>query len=296
MKTYNFGAVLCFFSLLLLTSGCEESLKGTLKIAITDAPIDADQVKAVNIVITNVEGYQNGSWKSIKNFEQPTSVNLLSLTGGKSTLLIDQFTNPGEFTSVKMSLNMAIRNSSLIVSPQSNIVFKDGSTTPLYLGDGALPEVIIDHPVGISSRGITDLTFDFDLRKSIRVSQQGEYILDPVIRVIETRNSGHLSLKINNTVIPERMFVYAYSQGSFNGGEFTTTSDRLPFFNAITSSKATEKSIVLGFLPVGAYDLVFVSHDATGNPTEILGRKNNINIVAGEPNNVDIDIDHLSPS
>ena len=70
----------------LVTLGCGEEggLKGTLKISITDAPIDADRVKAVNLTITNVEGFQNGNWKAFKNFEQPIGVNLLAYTGGRS--------------------------------------------------------------------------------------------------------------------------------------------------------------------------------------------------------------------
>ncbi|MGB4971778.1 MAG: DUF4382 domain-containing protein, partial [Cyclobacteriaceae bacterium] len=198
--------------LALVTLGCGEEggLKGALKISITDAPIDADQVKAVNLTITNVEGLQNGNWKAFKNFEQPVGVNLLAYTGGKSVLLIDQFATPGEFSSIRLTLNMANRNSSLIINPQSNIVFKNGTSTSLYMSEGKAPEVILEKSIGVHSRGITDITLDFDLRKSIHINDAGEYILEPVVRFIETNKAGHIEGTVLSTAIPDRVVAYAY--------------------------------------------------------------------------------------
>ena len=158
MKKLKNSRVWLVFMLAVFAFSCGEEggLKGTLKIAITDAPIDADNVKAVNLVIANVEGFQNGKWKPFRYFEQPTGVNLMAYTGGKSVLLIDQYTNPGQFSALRLSLNVAQRNSSLIVNPQSNIVFKNGSSAPLYVPEGANPEIVIEQIVDVVSRGLTD--------------------------------------------------------------------------------------------------------------------------------------------
>lgn len=277
--------------------GCGEEggLKGVLKISITDAPIDADNVKAVNLVITNVEGYQNGKWKSFRNFEQPTGVNLMAYSGGKSILLIDQFTNPGEYSSLRLSLNIANRNSSLVINPQSNLVFKNGTSAPLYMADDKAPEVIIEKSIGISTRGSTDLTIDFDLRKSIRQNEAGEYLIDPSVRTVKTNETGQIRSNIISS-IPDRVVVYAYPKGKFTTNETLANSAGFLFFNATTSTSIKAKDIVLGFLESGSYDLIFVKHREDGTLLEVMGKLMDINVVAGEQTNIEVNLEQLSPS
>lgn len=284
--------------LALVTLGCGEEggLKGTLKISITDAPIDADQVKAVNLTITNVQGLQNGNWKAFKNFEQPVGVNLLAYTGGKSILLIDQFATPGEFSSIKLTLNMANRNSSLIISPQSNVVFKNGTSAPIYMPEGKAPEVILEKSVGVHSRGVTDITLDFDLRKSIRINETGEYIFDPVVRFIETKKAGHIKAIVLSSTIPDRLVAYAYKAGTFSNNETDDSSQKIVFSQAITSTAVKAKNFALGFLEDGNYDLIFARHKEDGKILEVIGQHNNIKVVAGEQTSVDVDFAQLNPS
>lgn len=284
--------------LALVTLGCggEGGLKGTLKISITDAPIDADQVKAVNLTITNVEGFQNGSWKTFRNFEQPIGVNLLAYTGGKSILLIDQYVTPGEFSSIKLTLNMANRNSSLIISPQTNVVFKNGTSASIYMPEGKAPEVILEKSMGIHSRGVTDITLDFDLRKSIHINDAGEFILDPVVRLIETKNAGHIKASVSSSSIPDRVVAYAYKAGAFSNNEATDGSGKIAFAQAITSTAVKTKHFALGFLEEGNYDLIFGKHNEDGKILEVMGRHNNIKVNAGEETSIEVDFEQLNPS
>jgi len=283
---------------LMVLFGCGEEggLKGTLKISITDAPVDAENIKAVNIVITNVQGFQNGTWKSFKNFEQPVGINLIAYSGGKSILLIDQYASPGEFSSVRLSLNIANRNSSLIINPQSNVVLKDGSSAPLYMANGKAPEIVIEKNLGISSRGLTDITLDFDLRKSIRLNEDGEYVIDPVVRTVNTNKSGHIRGTIVNTATPKRVTVYAYAKGSFKSDEKAETSSRPAFYNAITSTAIKSESFVLAFLEPGKYDLIFAKNNEAGKVIEIIGMQQDTQVNAGETASVDIDVENLDPS
>ncbi len=293
LKTISLWLVL---ALVALRCGEEGGLKGTLKISITDAPIDADQVKAVNLTITNVEGFQNGNWKAFKNFEQPVGVNLLAYTGGKSVLLIDQFATPGEFSSLRLTLNMANRNSSLIISPQSNVVFKDGTSTPIYMPEGTTPEVVLEKSIGIHSRGITDITLDFDLRKSIRINSKGEYILESSVRFVETNKAGHIEVSLLNSTIAERVVAYAYRGGAFSANEAQETADKVSFYQAITSTAVKTKHFGFGFLEAGNYDLIFVKHKEDGKVLEVMGRLNNIKVNAGEQTAIEVDLAQLSPS
>lgn len=276
--------------------GEEGGLKGTIKIAITDAPIDADNVKAVNLVISNVEGFQNGKWKPFRYFEQPTGVNLLAYTGGKSVLLIDQYTNPGQFSSLRFSLNVAHRNNSLLVNPQSNIVFKDGSSAPLYMPEGEDPEIIIEQLVDVVSRGLTDITLDVDVRKSIQINGQGEYVIKPVVRFIETAKTGNIKASIAKTSMQERVVAYVYKRNAFNSNELVDISKGAPLFNAITSAALKSNQISFGFLESGSYDLIFVKHNTNGNVLEVIGRTNDIKVEAGVETNIEINLDQLGPS
>lgn len=277
--------------------GCGEEggLKGTLKISITDAPIDADNVKAVNIIITNVEGFQNNNWKSFKNFEQPVGVNLLAYSGGQSVLLIDQFTSPGEFSAMRLGLNIAYRNSSFIVNPQSNVVFKDGTSAPLYMMEGKAPEVVLDRNLGIASRGLTDITLDFDLRKSIRINDNGEYVLDPFVRVIKTKDAGQITATLMSP-LPARLVVYAYPKGSYTASEMQETAGQPSFYNATNSAAIKTKNFALGFLESGYYDLIFVKHQENGKAFEVLGKHSDVRVNAGEQTVIDIDLGLLNPS
>jgi hypothetical protein len=271
-------------------------MQGALKIAITDAPIDADNVKAVNIIITNVEGNQNGKWKAFRNFETPVGVNLLAYTGGKSILLIDQYVSPGEFSSLRLSLNIANRNNSLIINPQSNITFKDGTSSPIYMAEGKNPEVIIEKNLGISSRGFIDLTLDFDLRKSIRLNQNGEYIIDPFVRVVETGKSGQIKGSILNASTPDNIVGYAYKNGTFNSSELAETADKVSFYNAITAVSIKSKAFTMAFLESGDYEIVFVEHDGDGKALKMVGMLKSITVASGEQSDIDIDFEKLNPS
>ncbi|MEZ4973345.1 MAG: DUF4382 domain-containing protein [Cyclobacteriaceae bacterium] len=284
-----------FFVVVGLLAGCDaEGLKGTLKIAITDSPVDAKNVRDVNIVITNIEGMQDGTWKSFRNFEQPIGVNLLDYIGDRSVLLIDQFSNPGEYSSIRIKLNMASRNSSLIVNPQSNIVFSDGSSTPLYMPEGTAHEIILDYKLGISSRGITNLTLDFDARKSIRKNENGEFILSPVIRIVDTNNAGHIRISTTKKTPPAQVAVHAYKKGSFDQTE-TVSQDGITFRNTVTSNAIKSEKTTLGFLEAGVYDLIFVKYNELGEVLEVLGRESEVEVNKGETVDVIVDLNQLGP-
>lgn len=278
--------------------GCleEADLPGTLKVAITNSSIDSEDIASVNLFITNMEGLQEGNWKSFQNFESPLGVNLLSLAGSKSLLIVNQPVNPGEFSDLRLTLKMAVRNSSLIINPQSNMVFSNGSTVPLFLPTGASPQIILPHKTGISSRKTTNITLDFDLRKSIRKNDQGEYLLNPFIRIINTDQSGHIKIIITNTPVPTGMVVYAYAPGTFRASEISGTEDMVSFSNAITSAEVNKDQCELGFLETGQYDLVFVRHNQGGLAVELLGKINEVEVRALQKNQVEISLEQLDPS
>ena len=296
MSTIKYSGLFLALTVALAPMGCLEDsdLPGTLKIAITDSPVDSKDIESVNLFITNMEGLQDGSWKSFQNFERPLGFNLLQLTGSKSLLIVNQPVNPGEFSDLRLTLRMATRNSSLVINPQSNIERGDGSTIPLLLPEGATPQIVIPFATGISSRKTTDITLDFDLRKSIRKNDQGEYLLIPVIRPVNTGQSGHIKTIIKNLPAPEGTVVYAYLPGTFRSSEISNTGGTA-FFNAITSAAVEKDQCELGFLEAGAYELVFARHDQDGLGVEVLGKVNGVEVVAQQKTEIEISLGQLDP-
>jgi len=281
--------------LLLASCGEEGGLKGVLKISITDAPTDAYDIKSVNLVIRNIEGLQNGQWKTFRNFETPAGLNLLNFTGGKAALMVDQYVTPGEYTALRLSLNMANRNTSLIINPQSSIVFKNGSSKPIYMKEANEPEIVIQENFGISSRGLTDLVIDIDARKSILLNAQGEYELKPSVRFLHTHETGHINLDIINTSLPDGVVAYVYKQGSFSVNDAMPNEDGLSFVQAITSTSIRSEKSGFGFLLSGGYEIVFVRHGISGGVMEFLGKISGANVTKGEALEVTVDLEQLSP-
>ena len=149
---------------------------------------------------------------------------------------------------------------------------------------------------GVHSRGLTDITLDFDLRKSIHINDAGEFILDPVVRFIETKNAGHIKASVSSSSIPDRVVAYAYRAGVFSNNETIEGSGKIVFAQAITSTAVKAKIFTLGFLENGNYDLVFVKHKEDGKILEVMGRHNNIKVNAGEEASIEVDFEQLNPS
>lgn len=285
-----------FIILTLFTSTCvDEDLMGHLRLAFTDSPIDGDNVKSVNIVFTNLEAMRKGSWKSLRSFDQPIGINLLNYTGGKSFPLVDDYVEPGDIPQLRLQMNVATRNSSLVRNPVCNIQYTDGTTKELYLEDGQLPEIILDGDFGSNPREISDFTFDFDIRKSIYESD-GLVFMKPVIRVVKTELTGNIEAStINNTVQNDRLVVYAYKAGSYSPSEAATPpAGEVQFKNAVTSIKIVKNKFVVGFLEEGSYDLIFVRVTETGGFKTVVGKYMAAAVKPTEVTQLEIDMQNLA--
>lgn len=285
-----------FIALALLNSTCvDEDLMGHLRLAFTDSPMDGDNVKSVNIVFTNLEAMRKGNWKSLRSFDQPVGINFLNYTGGKSFPMVDDYVEPGDISELRLQLNVASQNSSLVLNPVCNIQYTDGTTKELFLEDGQPPEIILQGAFGSNPREISDFTFDFDIRKSIYESN-GMIFLKPVIRVVKTALTGNIEAStINNTVQNDRLVVYAYKAGSYSPSEAATPpAGEVPFKNAITSIKVVKNKFIVGFLEEGNYDLIFVRVTETGSFKTVVGKYMAVAVKPTEVTQLEIDMQNLA--
>lgn len=257
--------------------GGSGSHTGTLKVGITDAPVDA--ADAVVVQFTGVElKPANGTAFSI-DFASPKTLDLIALQGTNRAMLLDGEKVPaGDYEWMRLKVN-ADPN----VAGDSYVTV-DGAQCEMRIPSGAETglKMIRGFTVGVGA--ITDFTVDFDLRKSI-VRPPGQhttvescggqaYLLKPVLRVVDNLQVGTLSGMIDPTLVSQKCGTDAtiskvapgnvYLFGPYTGtaplpddvdGVAGDGAD--PIASAMVVSGASGNAYTIGFVPAGQYVLAY---------------------------------------
>jgi hypothetical protein len=155
---------------------------GTLKLYLSDAPLDAENVTGVYITINEIQYHVDGQWITCEEFEGPKTYNLLELTGGNITLL-GEFTLPaGDYTQIRFMLDIPEKGSHP-ANPGCYIEFADKSTEPLFVPSGGETGYKAIGYFEVPVNGTVEVTADFDVRKAVVVANSS-YILKPTIKLI----------------------------------------------------------------------------------------------------------------
>ena len=183
---------------------------GSLSIALTDAPVDG----ATKVVIrfTAIEVKPQGG-NAIMFDIADRSIDLLALAGGLSTTILDEQTLPaGNYEWVR-----------LLVTAQQNtmdsfIELNTGTQHPLFIPSGDETGLKLIRGFVVAAGGRTDFTIDFDLRRSLVAppGQAPNYILRPVLRLVNNLQTGTLSGSVPPGLIPVGCtpFIYVFSGSS----------------------------------------------------------------------------------
>lgn len=269
------GFVLLLISLsLLVLGGCFGSDKdsdkttsttGTLKISITDAPID--NAEAVNIIFTKIQikkGSDTGDSGWITYFESTTgkALDLLQFRNGTVSPFDSKVLEAGDYGQIRIFL----------ATTGNSITTSGGAVSPLEYNSGVANNGLkLVGGFSIKAGVETKLTIDFDVRKSIVVKngKKDGYYLKPTARLISNDVSGAITVNASTTGA-----VYYLYNGGFNvtsesaiviTNEDTTTESAM-FFNAVSSSisSGTTPTAVFAFIPFGTYDIyVYDESEAT---------------------------------
>ena len=144
----------------LLLSGCEEAVNtnvgtGKVSIGIKDAPIDGAMAVVVSFTGMELKTY-NGETIT-RTFTTPRTIDLLTLQGTKTSLLLDGETVTGgqyDWLRLKVDLSASYLTNS---SGRHNLTIPSGGESGLKVISGFT----------VPQNGSLALTIDFDLRKSI---------------------------------------------------------------------------------------------------------------------------------
>jgi hypothetical protein len=160
---------------------------GTIRVFLTDAPLDLSTVSAVNVTVTELslrtaENDEGDSERLTLVGGEPWTVNLLDYQDGNSVLMAEGDLPPGEYAKIRF-----------VVSAAELVRDDDGDPdTPEIIEPIFNPSGKVDIPVAflISSGEDMSITLDFDAELSVQVNTTGgnhPYILRPVINLVDAR-------------------------------------------------------------------------------------------------------------
>lgn len=239
-----------FVMIFLTVFACGSEDTGRLTVRLTDSPGDYD---AVNIDLKSVEinaetENETSGWTKVKT--NARSYNLLDLTNGAETLIVDEEIPSGNIGQIRLVLGT---NNTVVIDGESFEL-----TTPSAQQSGL--KVKINQTL---LEGVTySILLDFDAAKSVVKTGSNKYILKPVITAVTEAQNG----AIEGIVIPEELNVAIYA---------IVGEDTIKTSYAIDGSQ----EFLVGGLPSNTYKLGLDPGELSGYQSQVI---ENIEVVTGE--------------
>ncbi len=154
---------------------------GSVRVFLTDAPLDLAGVTAVNVTLSQVVLFPAGDGEDaiVMDFAGhpgPVTINLLDFQDGRATLIAQAEATPGYYAKVRLVVSWA----ELVRDEDGDPVTPDTVAAIFVPSD----KVDVPRPFTLSEGEGLDLTLDFDARLSVQVNETPggpEFILRPVI-------------------------------------------------------------------------------------------------------------------
>lgn len=269
---------------------------GTVNLNLTDAPVDAENVKGVYVTITKIEVNNNGDWVEFATYDPPREIDLLQLQGGETELLGSVQLPAGRDNQIRLYLDAPSEGQGQPSNPGCYVLYQDDTTAPLFVPSGSQSGVKIVGSFEVPVNGEITVTADFDVRKAVvQRGGTGSYILKPAnsIRLVVDNQAGRITAGVVGVTGYDAsdVHIYAYADGTYSDDETTASSAESPLFpNAVTSSALNEDGdYVLAFLAEATYDLV-VAGFSDGSFVEVLGIQEDVSVVSEQSSTVSIDL------
>ena len=189
----------------------------------------------------------------------PRQIDLMQQQGGSSAALLSGVNLPtGNYAWIRL----------MVASTGNTITLSDGSVHPLTIPSGDETGLKLVHGFTVADGGVVNFTIDFDLRQSV-ILANGQYILKPVLRIVNNVDVGRISGNVTNTFMigttaitdPSCMpAAYIYAGTNVTPVDINPTSTVQPV--ATASVKLDDDSgdyrYSAGFLAPGAYTVALV--------------------------------------
>lgn len=154
--------------------------EGTLNVLLTDAPATYEAVYIdIQEVQLNLGTEQQEEWLTINS--QPLRVDLLKLNNGADTLLGTAQLEEGTYNQIRLVLGT------------NNEVIVDGASNNLTIPSGQESGYKVNLNATVTEDSTHTQIIDFDAARSIAVTGNGQYILNPVLKAFNPDETGALS-------------------------------------------------------------------------------------------------------
>jgi len=266
------------------SSGDALITKSSLSIGITDAPID--DAKAVNITITKIEissSTEDEGWEVYyeeSEAEPAETIDLLEFSKGNVFKFDSKDFDSGEYGQIRLYLSETAED--------NTITLLDDTVHNLDINSGIQNNgVKLVSGFAIKEGVETELTIDFDVRKSIVVKKPNAnpptYSLKPTIKLISNDVSGSIIFTepaVGNVGMTAGNVFFLYVAGADISGELTeyevaNSEAEVAYENAQSSAIAFVGEddsgivkIIFPFLDYGSYDLY--KQEFVGTVNEVL--------------------------
>lgn len=268
-----------------------DSTRLTLKI--TDAPLDS--VSEVWVQFTAIELRPTDEDTELLHFDLngPQTINLLSLTGARAAILLDNVVIPaGDYDWIRLRVN-AVDN---IVD--SYVLLPDGSMPELSIPSGSQTGIQLNRGFTAESATPAHLLIDFDLRKSLVITGAGDYVLNPVLNLVDESITGTITGTIDDDLLVDDdcsdadpstgNAVYVFAGNNIAPDDIDNMRPE-PYTTSTISfdTDSGEYQYEIGFLPEGKYTLAFTceaDNDQldTDDDISFSSIRNNVNVTHTE--------------
>lgn len=244
----------------------EGNLTGLFNLGLTDAPMNG--VKKVVIRFTGVEIQPSSGKRITIDFDQPKQIDLLTLTGGESELLLAEYALPaGHYQWIRLMVEAKDD------TDDSYLELEDGSLRDLTIPSGSQAGLKLIRGFEVPLGGISDFTIDFDVRKSVHQpsGQGGDFMLRPTLRMVDNAEVGGLQGVIDSVLIedPNNLdcAVYIFAGSSITPDDIDENESE-PLTTALVrhNQETDTYSYRARFLPAGDYTVALTQGASNDDP------------------------------
>lgn len=295
MRKQLWISIACILSLAACGGGSNEAEPqyGKLTLGVTDAPVDGAQHVVVEFTGVEIKGVGEPG-PEVFDFSAPRRIDLLALEGGGSEILLrDELLPAGQYEWIRLKVN-AGRTAS-----DSYVDLEDGSRHALFIPSGNQNGLKLIRGFTVGAGSTTNFTIDFDLRRSVvrPPGQNGEFLLKPVLRIVDNLQVGTLSGSVAPSLVPSgcEPAIYVFNGHDIAPDDLGGTTE--PFLTARVLQNATSGAFEyrVGFMPVGNYTVSFTCDadldDPEVNDTIAFVASRNTAIVVDQTATVTFDLD-----
>lgn len=285
----RFSSVLTLSAVMAVTScggsdggnGSGSASTGTLSLQITDGPVE--NAEHVYIQFSGLEIHSGDGHRTTLYYcedpadstltvvsdsacttpSAPKQIDLLAFNGGQADILLNGYTLPsGHYNWIRLMVDTdGVLDSYIVVGGVDHeLTIPSGNQTGLKLNRG----------FNVPDGGSAGFTIDFDLRKSVHMTGNGDYKLRPTLRMVDNIMVGSISGTVDASLVPVGCTpaVYVFE------GSGSTPDD----IDGIAPDPVSTASVELdgndglykymaAFLDAGDYTIAYTCDAAVDDPT-----------------------------